>query len=283
MVHSQPVELDLLHDDAMPSIPSDVLASIAGSTERAILFSRDPYFREGYESLVMCANAIDPTSYLYDVGYVLLRPESVQHPECGRILHALQEANLTITSMHKVKIGTSQAIDLWQYTAHIYNLRSIRAQLRALARGPSLILTLRSTTSEPSLETLARIKGSALRQDCGLRSLLGPPNTVNRWIHSPDDRLDLIRELSVLSEFQSSGLFEALLHGTALNDVQCEATFEKLRCGANANMAEGSVDTGNEWHSMALHSKDARAGFRETFRRIELSSYPLHFAKGVSS
>ncbi|MER5400658.1 nucleoside-diphosphate kinase [Streptomyces sp. NPDC002599] len=139
--------------------------------------------------------------------FVMFKPDAVVGRRVGPALAFLAGHGFEPLGALTVRVDARVCRELWRYQINAAPLAVIRAVDMILESGPPcLFVALRDTrdperTRTTAAERLAELKGSSKNRSAeggSLRGALGCELMCLNFVHTPDDPVDLIREVGVL-------------------------------------------------------------------------------------
>lgn len=198
------------------------------------VFCNDPGF------LLAAAQALmAPSNYdLFDISYVLIKPDAFAARKAQTILHYLQQQNLVIVAAQPLQVHQQQALNIWRYQWNRATPSRIKASLAIATCGPSLLLALKRAPARNQAPLAVKLwcnKGGAFaakRASHTLRAALGVEGRYFGFVHVPDEPIDVVREIgNLLGAHGLAQLLQELEH--ASNAEQTALTWiERLNAGA---------------------------------------------------
>ena len=172
------------------------------------LYGIDTYAIEGLEAAQSVAGE-DAQSFCHQHALLVVKPEAVVTRQLERIFTWLEGASFTIVEAVPFRFTPGITRGLWAYHWNAATGAHRRIVDFLVESGPSLAVLVRTTESRglPATLRLAALKGHAdpaRRQPGQLRYELGNYNALLNHVHSPDEPIDLLRELAVI--FTGHGL-----------------------------------------------------------------------------
>jgi nucleoside diphosphate kinase len=166
------------------------------------LYGTDTYAIEGLEAVQAVAGE-DARSFCCLHSLLVVKPEAVVTRQLERVFSWLEEVGFPIVEAVPFQFTPTITRGLWAYHWNAATGAHRRTVDLLLESSPSVAVIVRSTEASelPATLRLAALKGHAnpaRRQAGQLRYELGNYNALLNHVHSPDEPIDLLRELAVL-------------------------------------------------------------------------------------
>jgi nucleoside diphosphate kinase len=201
---------ELLGFDATSRVPLAISAEacaalpewLSSSEFKRRLYGTDTYAIEGLEA-VRAVAGLEARSFCYSHSLLVVKPEAVVTRRLERIFSWLEEVGFPIVEAVPFRFSPAITRGLWAYHWNAVTGAHRRAVDLLVESGPSVAILVRSMESGelPASLRLAELKGHAdpARREPGqLRYELGNHNALLNHVHSPDEPIDLLRELAVV-------------------------------------------------------------------------------------
>lgn len=169
--------------------------------EKRMLFGVDPYFRAGYLDFRHRNGGSFPYETLHQTAVLFIQPDGVSARIGKKTLSFLESNGFELIATSLFKHTYHSVREEWRYQFNEMTLPRMDITSAKYMMGPSLLLVLRSNVESniPASVRLQRLKGRANpsgRRKNQLRSLVNSPNGLLKFVHSPDEPADIVRELS---------------------------------------------------------------------------------------
>jgi len=169
---------------------------------KRVLYGTDTYAIEGLEAVQAVAGE-DARSFCYQHSLLVVKPEAVVTRRLERVFSWLEKVGFLIVEAVPFHFTPTITRGLWAYHWNAATGAHRRTVDLLVESGPSVAVLVRSTEPSelPATLRLAAIKGHAnpaRRQAGQLRYELGNYNALLNHVHSPDEPIDLLRELAVV-------------------------------------------------------------------------------------
>ncbi|TQJ23676.1 hypothetical protein FBZ33_3986 [Micromonospora sp. A202] len=239
----------------MHDIPADVLAALTRSPVKARLFGADNYFREAVWTFGGHVHEV------LGIALCVLKPEAAVGRRYGVALQALREHGFAPVDVLRVRHNRLTIRETWRFQLNFADRYRIAAMDLLLQSLDCVLLVLRDDRYRPNgvpgAVRLASLKGPAtarLRRPDHLRERLGAINGLINFIHTTDEPLDVLRDLSVL--LPPADRERVLRRMCARHDAgpECTQTFAAIEAVTEPH----DLDVGNSWKR--LSDSDAPAG-----------------------
>lgn len=182
-------------------------------------YKSDFYFRTGWEAFSGTLGE-DLPRVMDRYCVVTFRPDAGFARRASLALEYLRGRGFCPVGSCFFNLNTYQIRELWRYQWNKLTLERIALSEYLLTLGPwmSVVLRLEDATELPASTFLQMVKGASLpdlRKDDDLRTYLGGRNRVLKFVHTPDEPADLVREIggvldpTVRSAYLTAGLQNA--------------------------------------------------------------------------
>ncbi len=166
------------------------------------LYGTDTYAIEGLEAVQDIAGE-EARLFCYQHSLLVVKPEAVVTRKLDQIFSWLERVGFTIVDAIPFRFTPTITRGLWRYHWNAVTGVHRRVVDLLVESGPSVAILVRSEESSelPASLRLADLKGHAnpARRRAGqLRYELGDHNPLLNHVHSPDEPIDLLRELAVV-------------------------------------------------------------------------------------
>jgi len=162
-------------------------------------YSVDNYFREG------CWTFLDNVDDILGVTLCVLKPEAAPGRRYRAALQALLDNDFRPVHVKRFRYQRLTIRETWRYQLNIAPRERIETMDLLLPSADSVLLVLKDCRWRPGLlpaaVRLTALKGPSdprERRSHHLRCRLGAVNTQLNFIHTSDEPIDVVRELSVL-------------------------------------------------------------------------------------
>lgn len=232
----------LLHD-----IPAPTLAAVTRSPAKAALYGVDNYFREG------CWTFAERLDDVLGVTLCVLKPEAA----AGRRYRVAYQA-LTDNGFHPVDVlrfrhDRLTIRETWRYQFNFAARERIDAMDLVLPTIDSVLLVVRDSQWRPgrvpASVRLTALKGPSApeqRRPEHLRRRLGAVNGLFNFMHTSDEPIDVIRELSILTGPRRRALVRDRIRAGYDAAPEAESAFDELEAGTPAH----DLDLEKSWERL---------------------------------
>ncbi|WP_433125235.1 hypothetical protein ACQPWW_22215 [Micromonospora sp. CA-240977] len=236
-------------------IPADLLAALTRSPVKARMFAADNYFREATWTFG------DHVQDVLGIASCVLKPDAAVGRRYGIALQALREHGFTPVDVLRVRHNRLTIRETWRFQLNFADRHRIATMDLYLRSLDSVLLILRDDRHRPGgvpgSVRLASLKGPAtarLRRPEHLRERLGAINGLFNFLHTTDEPLDVLRDLSVL--LPPADRERVLRRICSPRDVgqECAETFAAIEAVTEPH----DLDVGNSWKR--LSESDAPVG-----------------------
>ncbi|MEQ9245275.1 MAG: nucleoside-diphosphate kinase, partial [Nitratireductor sp.] len=196
--------------DGLPPGLSAVRSSVHAKNYR---YGQEPYFQESYRDFLSTFGA--SLSRCARFTYVLFKPDAFVCNSVERSIDILRERGFHAVTGTTVLFDRHKVRELWRYEFNIAHVERYRLVDELLCSGPSLLVVLEDVigTSDASQRLSAQKGHSSIgkRPRDSLRAVIGARDNMLNFIHTPDEMIDMIREIGVLfAEPERLALLEAI-------------------------------------------------------------------------
>ncbi|GIH10815.1 hypothetical protein Rhe02_88820 [Rhizocola hellebori] len=171
--------------------------------EKAAYFSLDTYFRQALAELEAAWGG-ELAGRLRPLASILFRPDAVAGRRIPACLEFLAGHGFAPLAAVPLRLTRHMALELWRYQHNAGTLDRVAATEHLVAAGDSLYLLLLDRLGAPEVPATVRLrglKGDGAGDPAGaaptLRSTARIVNRILAMLHTPDEPLDLVRELGI--------------------------------------------------------------------------------------
>lgn len=137
------------------------------------------------------------------VSLLLLKPEGIFEERVGQVKKWVLANDFQLLGSFSVSLGDDVIPRLWKYQWDLFTEERLGVQQVLFASTPLTLLVLRRRlpTEVPFAIELSERKGNGVNGPAitgSLRSVLGQYNLLLNFVHTPDEPIDVLRELSLL-------------------------------------------------------------------------------------
>jgi hypothetical protein len=172
--------------------------------QKAELYSKDPYFLEGWYSVFQHWGG-QANSELWGLACMILKPESIVTRDAAAIVARVKSFGYSVMYAQPFQFDRHTIRDLWRYQINNATVDRLQIKDMQLQDCDSIFLLLRAASNrEPASVSLSALKGPAAVEDrrpADLRSGLSLQSRLLSAIHVADEPADVVRELSVLFSY----------------------------------------------------------------------------------
>ena len=216
-----------------PSAPISVPAELSGSPAKRYRFAQECYVQEAWnEFSTLAGSATVPT--LSKSTFILFKPDAAPPRAIEVAIDALGRQGFLPTFWKPFVFNRHTIRELWRYEFNLATLSRYCTIDALLTAGTSLFLALHASDLRgyPSASArLADFKGKSLLKDRtpgSLRAQIGARDGLLNYIHTPDESLDLIREVAVLFDrADRNAIWNALIAGTSTTRTDLAQTLDE--------------------------------------------------------
>ncbi|MEU9047974.1 MULTISPECIES: hypothetical protein [unclassified Kitasatospora] len=231
-----------LHD-----IPRHVLEAVTRSPAKAALYGVDNYFREG------CWTFGEQLEDVLGVTLCVLKPEAAAGRRYRVAFQALADNGFHPVDVLRFRHDRLTIRETWRYQFNFAARERIDAMDLVLPTIDSVLLVVKDSqwrpARVPASVRLTALKGPSapeLRRPEHLRRRLGAVNGLFNFMHTSDEPIDVIRELSILAgprrrdvvrdriragydaRAEAEAAFDDLEAQTPAHDLELEKSWERL-------------------------------------------------------
>lgn len=182
-------------------IPLNIPEWLANSAPlKCYHYGQEAYFQESLADAQ--SSGFNKNPIYKNISYMLIKPDAFPTRKAQYIPAVLKKYGFEILQAIPIQLHRHLIRELWRYELNIATLDRYHLIDELLMSGPSIFLLLKGP--DHCLNTpnyLTKLKGKTVpqdREDHSIRSQIGALNGTLNFIHSPDDLIDLIREVGVL-------------------------------------------------------------------------------------
>ncbi|MFE9572740.1 hypothetical protein ACFYMW_30050 [Streptomyces sp. NPDC006692] len=183
---------------------TSIIDGLTTSSEKTSRYAVDPYFRDAWEELVgIFGTPGEVRRFTWRHVPLVLRPDAIAAGRGELLLDLLQQWGLAPVGHAEVRFDRHLVREVWRYQLNIATRDRITMMDRVLVDRPGLLILLRATrpTAEPVCLDLRARKGPSdpdRRTPDQLRHVLSAARaSVLTLVHSPDEPIDVVRDLAV--------------------------------------------------------------------------------------
>jgi nucleoside diphosphate kinase len=195
---------------------------LSSSEFKRRLYGTDTYAIEGLEALKRALGEA-AQDFCRQHAFLVVKPEAIVTRQLGTILAWLEQAGFRLVYASSFRFTPAMTRALWGYHWNAVTGAHRRAIDLLVGSGPSVAIVVAAVEVDevPATLRLVDLKGSAdpaRRRPGQLRYELGSFNRLLNHVHSPDEPIDLLRELAVvLSPSELDVAFEAARSGACVD------------------------------------------------------------------
>lgn len=227
------------------------------SADKADAYSLDPYFREGWETLSTALRDDDAVRrFTWNTVTLVVRPDAIAAGRGATLLDRLEAEGLLAVAAIELTFDRRLVRELWRYQLNVATSERIEMMDLVLIGRPALLVLFAEADPAPSVPACVRlraVKGPSApdrRADGQLRASLSAARaSVLTMIHTPDEPIDLVRDLAVLLDpAATTALLADGRRDTRIDDEVLEA-LERLRLTVGAHdlgLARATAAVGRE-------------------------------------
>lgn len=163
-------------------------------------YGQEPYYQEALQAFLSSSN---PEYWLQKHTFLLLKPDAFPPRSFDRIIHELTVDGFCVVKAIPMRLGRFHIRELWRYEYNLANVQRYPLLDLLLSSGDSVLLIVRDILGQEgsASERLTSLKGAsdpAIRSRNSLRTRIGAAKGTLNFIHTPDESIDVVRELGVL-------------------------------------------------------------------------------------
>ncbi|WP_179280204.1 nucleoside-diphosphate kinase [Actinacidiphila glaucinigra] len=237
-------------------IPHAALVRLTRSFTKAELYSVDNYFREGLWTFS------DDLDDVLGVTLGILKPEAAPGRRYHTALQALIENGFLPVDAMRFRHDRLTIRETWRYQMNVASRERIATMDIMLPAADSILMVLKDLRwrpgQTPASVRLTSLKGPsdpAQRDAHHLRRRLGAVNRQLNFLHTSDEPIDVIRELSVLCPAERRELVKARIRSGHDASAELRETFAEIEQSVPAH----DLDLEKSWERLA--ESKAPAGF----------------------
>lgn len=228
-------------------VPLSIPLWMKVSKKKILLYSQDPYFREGYKIFESILGS-QLNIFCKKHTYILIRPDAVVARKVDLIINELKKINFEPIYSRTLKINRHMSRAIWFY--HLNAAPTERFSIIDFFfqdKECLFVIFKNDKCTNASLE-LSRIKGSVdikKRNNNHLRSKICAESNLLSFIHTPDDSCDVIREMmiffttrlikNIFNSMNSNNkqdinlIIQKLYKNTKRKDLSIKTVFQKVK------------------------------------------------------
>lgn len=193
-------------------------AGLTCMPEKAVLYSVDPYFWDGWEDLVDVAGE-SALGLARSHALVLLRPDAIALRKAHLVIDWLPARGFSLVACRPVLLDRHQVRTLWQYQCNVGSRERRDIYDALLGASASLLLVVADGAGgahRMATQRLCELKGHsdpALCRPDDLRAVLGHKTPMLSLVHSPDEAADFVREIAAFLPERDRRLLFAAMDG----------------------------------------------------------------------
>ncbi|PKD38273.1 hypothetical protein CWO84_24000 [Methylomonas sp. Kb3] len=189
-------------------------------------YGQEPYYQEALQAFLSSSN---PEYWLQKHTFLLLKPDAFPPRSFDKIIHGLTVDGFGVVKAIPIRLGRFHIRELWRYEYNLANVQRYPLLDMLLSSGDSILLIIRDILGQGcASERLTSLKGAsdpAIRSKNSLRTRIGAANGTLNFIHTPDEPIDVVRELGVLLP---SNEVADLITETSNNDVVSNSILSEI-------------------------------------------------------
>lgn len=193
--------MNLAHTHLEQDIPNRLTLNRAKATR----FSHEAYFQEAYFEYSALVGAAHVPQRLHHRTYVLFKPDAGATRCVARCLAVLAELEMYPVWSTVLQISRHSFRELWRYELNVSTYHRYPAVDALLCTHPSLFIMFERPAASADAECLSRKIDSAkgpsqrrLRSPESIRARIDAGDGVLNHIHTPEEPIDMLREIGVL-------------------------------------------------------------------------------------
>lgn len=244
-------------------------------------FGGESYFQESYSDIKRYYSEVDIDYLRENYTFMLLKPDFFVGGNNAKLCDALQDLELEVVGAFSISMNRYMIRELWRYELNHSTLDRYPLIDKLLMAGPSVVLIFKYRGSEvikDLSEWLTSLKKVNVRinrlSGKNLRNYLGVgPGTLN-FIHTPDEFIDMVREIGVL--FDSGGrkeVYQTIKKERKIDYMmqlnQVGSMYPKIDLSQSVGDAEWVIDAGKNSKWFDIMRMNSTAEFKkDTVDRI---------------
>ena len=207
-------------------LPLGIDHSLSDNQKKKWLYCQDPYFRQGYYTILQLLD-FQLIDFFNNYTFLFIKPEAIAKRAILPIIEALKINEFDVVFHKTLKLSRHERRLLWYYHLNRSPLERFPLIDLLFENKDSILLFVKDKKAKKdsfACKRLSSIKGSVMeekRKRDQLRSMIGAGSGLLSYIHTPDEPLDIIRELSIFfSETDMSQLIQYILQSnTNFSDI----------------------------------------------------------------
>ena len=197
--------------------------------EKQALFGVDPFFRSSYLQFRFQNGGSFPYVALNRTALLIIQPDGVAAGIAGAVQQFLLSHGFHVRGAITFRHDYHSVREEWRYQFNEMTLPRMHLTSMKYTMADSIVLVLRDTRAKegmPASVRLQKLKGSSSpsgRSADQLRTIIGSPNGLLKFLHSPDEPADIIRELATsLARPVRRKVIDLILNSTALGPTSSD-------------------------------------------------------------
>ena len=184
------------------SSPIDISINITNYRSKIYRFPQESYFQESWYSLCEYFSE-SKIQGLDNYTFILFKPDAALGRCIARTLGYMHELGFDPIFYKSLRLNRHSIRELWRYELNISSPERYPVIDRLLQHADSMFVLFKQRTvaDTSACVFVQNIKGSSLikkRKSHHIRSVINAYDGTLNFIHTPDETIDLIRELGVL-------------------------------------------------------------------------------------
>jgi Nucleoside diphosphate kinase len=165
-------------------------------------YGQESYFQESYRDFKSIFG--DQLAGCHRLTYMLFKPDAFVARSVERTLEVLRALDFRPIAFCELKFDRHKLRELWRYELNIARVERYRLIDDLLCSGPSMLVALEDCA--PGQDGSARLSGQKGNSDVrkrspeSIRAKIGACENTLNFIHTPDELIDMVREVGVLLE-----------------------------------------------------------------------------------
>lgn len=216
--------------------------------EKRILFGIDPFFRSSYLQFCFQNGGSFPYVALNRTALLVIQPDGVAAGIAGTVRQFLMSHGFHVLGAISFRHNSHSVREEWRYQFNEMTLPRMHLTSIKYTIGDSILLLLRDTKAKedmPATVRLQKLKGSSSpsgRSPNQLRTIIRSPNGLLKFLHTPDEPADIIREVATsLARPVRRKLIDLILNSGSLDTTSTDE-FAAVQYDANPHNIAHDMD-----------------------------------------
>lgn len=241
-------------------------------------YASEPYLRESIaDADAVLGEYLQGFTHRYAA--LLIKPDAMVGRRATLICDHLRNNSFRIVRAIPFQFDRLMVRELWRYSMNISTNAKFALVDSIHAASQSIYLLLEDQEPAPAAASatvrLQHLKGSAFenqRSQASIRSVAGSPNEMLVLVHTPDEPLEMLREIGLLFDHESRiTLFESSLRMLEENRSQTQEEIASIITRIESSVPFHELDTGISTERMQIYldAQSEKLSPNEIWERIK--------------